>query len=135
MLFAKGIASAKSLDVKIFEAQIDTLAIQGPNSPKIMETNNSIIAFNKKQIERNKGYSNDESVLQAATDEMNERLIDQNNQKIEEINISATQNSEEIANLLQCSMENRSDLISNKDEISAARTSILENRKLILEST
>ncbi len=102
---------------------------------KIMETNNSIIAFNKKQIERNKGYSNDESVLQAATDEMNERLIDENNQRIEEINISATQNSEEIANLLHSSMENRSDLISNKDEISAARTSILENRKLILEST
>ena len=102
---------------------------------KIMETNNSIIAFNKKQIERNKGYSNYESVLQAATDEMNERLIDENNQKIEEIHISATQNSEEIANLLHSSMENRSDLISNKDEISAARTSILENRKLILEST
>jgi len=101
---------------------------------KIMETNNSIIAFNKKQIERNKGYSNDESVLQAATDEMNERRIDENNQRIEEINISATQNSEEIANLLHSSMENRSDLISNKDEISAARTSILENRKLILES-
>ena len=102
---------------------------------KIMETNNSIIAFNKKQIERNKGYSNNESVLQAATDEMNERLIDENNQKIEEINISATHNSEEIANLLHSSMENRSRLISNKDEISAARNSILENRELILKST
>ena len=102
---------------------------------EIMETNNSIIAFNKKQIERNKGYSNNESVLQAATDEMNERLIDENNQKIEEINISATHNSEEIANLLHSSMENRSRLISNKDEISAARNSILENRELILKST
>ena len=102
---------------------------------EIMETNNSIIAFNKKQIERNKGYSNNESVLHAATDEMNERLIDENNQKIEEINISATHNSEEIANLLHSSMENRSRLISNKDEISAARTSILENRELILKST
>tara|TARA_S200000501_G_scaffold365640_1_gene399350 strand:- start:35 stop:739 length:705 start_codon:yes stop_codon:yes gene_type:complete len=102
---------------------------------EIMETNNSIIAFNKKQIERNKGYSNNESVLQAATDEMNERLIDENNQKIEEINISATHNSEEIANLLHSSMENRNRLISNKDEISAARTSILENRELILKST
>ena len=102
---------------------------------EIMETNNSIIAFNKKQIERNKGYSNYESVLQAATDEMNERLIDENNQKIEEIHISATQNSEEIANLLHSSMENRSRLISNKDEISAARNSILENRELILKST
>ena len=102
---------------------------------EIMETNNSIIAFNKKQIERNKGYSNNESVLHAATDEMNERLIDENNQKIEEINISATRNSEEIANLLHSSMENRSRLISNKDEISAARNSILENRELILKST
>ena len=102
---------------------------------EIMETNNSIIAFNKKQIERNKGYSNNESVLQAATDEMNERLIDENNQKIEEINISATDNSEEIANLLHSSMENRSRLISNKDEISVARNSILENRELILKST
>ena len=102
---------------------------------EIMETNNSIIAFNKKQIERNKGYSNNESVLQAATDEMNERLIDENNQKIEEINISATHNSEEIANLLHSSMENRNRLISNKDEISAARNSILENRELILKST
>ena len=102
---------------------------------KIMETNNSIIAFNKKQIERNKGYSNNESVLQAATDEMNKRLIDENNQKIEEINISATHNSEEIANLLHSSMENRNRLISNKDEISAARNSILENRELILKST
>ena len=102
---------------------------------EIMETNNSIIAFNKKQIERNKGYSNNESVLQAATDEMNERLIDENNQKIEEINISATHNSEEIANLLHSSMENRSRLMSNKDEISAARNSILENRELIFKST
>ena len=102
---------------------------------EIMETNNSIIAFNKKQIERNKGYSNDESVLQAATDEMNERRIDENNQRIEEIHISATQNSEEIANLLHSSMENRSRLISNKDEISVARNSILENRELILKST
>lgn len=102
---------------------------------EIMETNNSIIAFNKKQIERNKGYSNNESVLHAATDEMNERLIDENNQKIEEINISATHNSEEIANLLHSSMENRSRLISNKDEISVARNSILENRELILKST
>tara|TARA_E500000178_G_scaffold18483_1_gene17469 strand:- start:155 stop:859 length:705 start_codon:yes stop_codon:yes gene_type:complete len=102
---------------------------------EIMETNTSIIAFNKKQIERNKGYSNNESVLHAATDEMNERLIDENNQKIEEINISATHNSEEIANLLHSSMENRSRLISNKDEISAARNSILENRELILKST
>ena len=102
---------------------------------KIMETNNSIIAFNKKQIERNKGYSNNESVLHAATDEMNERLIDENNQKIEEINISATRNSEEIANLLHSSMENRNRLISNKDEISTARNSILENRELILKST
>ena len=102
---------------------------------EIMETNNSIIAFNKKQIERNKGYSKNESVLQAVTDEMNERLIDENNQKIEEINISATHNSEEIANLLHSSMENRSRLISNKDEISAARNSILENRELILKST
>ena len=102
---------------------------------EIMETNTSIIAFNQKQIERNKGYSNNESVLQAATDEMNERLIDENNQKIEEINISATRNSEEIANLLHSSMENRSRLISNKDEISAARNSILENRELILKST
>ena len=102
---------------------------------EIMETNNSIIAFNKKQIERNKGYSNNESVLPAVTDEMNERLIDENNQKIEEINISATRNSEEIANLLHSSMENRSRLISNKDEISVARNSILENRELILKST
>ena len=102
---------------------------------EIMETNTSIIAFNQKQIERNKGYSNNESVLHAATDEMNERLIDENNQKIEEINISATRNSEEIANLLHSSMENRSRLISNKDEISAARNSILENRELILKST
>ena len=102
---------------------------------EIMETNTSIIAFNQKQIERNKGYSNNESVLHAATDEMNERLIDENNQKIEEINISATHNSEEIANLLHSSMENRSRLISNKDEISAARNSILENRELIFKST
>ena len=102
---------------------------------EIMETNTSIIAFNQKQIERNKGYSNNESVLHAATDEMNERLIDENNQKIEEINISATRNSEEIANLLHSSMENRSSLMSNKDEISAARNSILENRELIFKST
>ena len=37
LLFAKGIASAKKLDVNIFEAKIDTLAVQGPNSNKIME--------------------------------------------------------------------------------------------------
>ena len=37
LLFAKGIASAKKLDVNIFEAEIDVLAVQGPNSDKLME--------------------------------------------------------------------------------------------------
>ena len=36
LLFAKGIAGAKKLDVNIFEAKVDTLAIQGPKSYKIM---------------------------------------------------------------------------------------------------
>ena len=37
LLFAKGIASAKKFEVNIFEAKVDTLAIQGPKSVKIME--------------------------------------------------------------------------------------------------
>ncbi len=37
LLFAKGIAAGKNLDVKVFEANIDTLAIQGPKSFKLME--------------------------------------------------------------------------------------------------
>ena len=36
LLFAKGIASAKKMDVKIFEAKIDTLAVQGPKSLSLM---------------------------------------------------------------------------------------------------
>jgi dimethylsulfoniopropionate demethylase len=35
-LFAKGIAASKKYEVKIFEANIDTLAIQGPKSFKLM---------------------------------------------------------------------------------------------------
>ena len=35
-LFAKGIASSKNFKVKIFEANIDTLAVQGPKSLKLM---------------------------------------------------------------------------------------------------
>ena len=37
ILFAKGIASAKLMNVNIFEAKIDTLAIQGPKSINIMQ--------------------------------------------------------------------------------------------------
>ena len=37
LLFAKGIAEGKNLNVSIFEANIDTLAIQGPKSFKLME--------------------------------------------------------------------------------------------------
>ena len=37
LLFAKGIAEAKDLKVKVFEANIDTLAIQGPKSFQLME--------------------------------------------------------------------------------------------------
>ncbi len=37
LLFAKGIASAKRMDVNIFEAKIDTLAVQGPKSLDIMK--------------------------------------------------------------------------------------------------
>ena len=37
LLFAKGIASGRNLNVSIFEADIDTLAIQGPKSFKLME--------------------------------------------------------------------------------------------------
>ena len=35
-LFAKGIASAKNFSVEIFEAKIDTLAVQGPKSFELM---------------------------------------------------------------------------------------------------
>ena len=37
LLYAKGIAAGKKLNVKIFEANIDTLAVQGPKSFKLME--------------------------------------------------------------------------------------------------
>ena len=37
LLFAKGISSVKKFEVNIFEANIDTLAIQGPKSFKFME--------------------------------------------------------------------------------------------------
>ena len=37
LLFAKGIASVKNFKVNIFEAKVDTLAVQGPKSGKIME--------------------------------------------------------------------------------------------------
>ena len=37
LLFAKGIASVKKMDVNIFEAKIDTLAVQGPKSLDIMK--------------------------------------------------------------------------------------------------
>ena len=37
LLFAKGIAAGKKLNSSIFEANIDTLAIQGPKSFKLME--------------------------------------------------------------------------------------------------
>ncbi len=37
LLFAKGIASVKNFKVNIFEAKIDTLAVQGPKSGQIME--------------------------------------------------------------------------------------------------
>ncbi len=37
MLFAKGISSAKNLSVNIFEANVDTLAVQGPKSLEIMK--------------------------------------------------------------------------------------------------
>ena len=37
LLFAKGISGAKSFEVEIFEAKVDTLAIQGPKSFKLME--------------------------------------------------------------------------------------------------
>ncbi len=37
LLFAKGVAESRKLKVKIFEAKIDTLAVQGPKSLKLME--------------------------------------------------------------------------------------------------
>ena len=37
IFFAKGILASKNLNVKVFEADIDTLAVQGPKSFKIME--------------------------------------------------------------------------------------------------
>ena len=37
LLYAKGIAAGKKLNVKIFEANIDTLAVQCPNSFKLMD--------------------------------------------------------------------------------------------------
>ena len=37
LLFAKGIASVKNFKVNIFEAKVDTLAVQGPKSRQIME--------------------------------------------------------------------------------------------------
>ena len=37
LFFAKGIAGSFNLDVKVFETNIATLAIQGPKSEKLME--------------------------------------------------------------------------------------------------
>ena len=37
LLYAKGVAEAKNLDVSIFEAKIDTLAVQGPKSFDLLE--------------------------------------------------------------------------------------------------
>ncbi len=37
LLFAKGISESKNLKVRIFEAKIDVLAVQGPKSLKLME--------------------------------------------------------------------------------------------------
>ena len=37
LLYAKGIAAGKNLNVKIIEANIDTMAVQGPKSFKLME--------------------------------------------------------------------------------------------------
>ena len=37
LLYAKGIAAGKNLNVNIFEANIDTMAVQGPKSFKLME--------------------------------------------------------------------------------------------------
>ncbi len=37
LLFAKGISSVKNFEVSIFEAKVDTLAVQGPKSFKLME--------------------------------------------------------------------------------------------------
>ena len=46
ILFAKGLAIGKKLDVKIFEPNVDILAVQGPKSFKLMEK-----IFGKKIIE------------------------------------------------------------------------------------
>ena len=37
ILFAKGISSVQNMNVDIIEAKIDTLAVQGPKSLKLME--------------------------------------------------------------------------------------------------
>ena len=55
LLYAKGIAAGKKLNVKIFEANIDTLAVQGPKSFKLME---DVYEFNNfRYLISRSGYS------------------------------------------------------------------------------
>ena len=100
----------------------------------IMKNNETIMAFNEKQIAVNAAMLKAPTTLETATSEKNEAIIAENNMSIEQLLVSCSENEDMIQNLLEISSANREIVKKNKTEINERMVSIIKNRTDIFEN-
>ena len=101
---------------------------------KIMKANEVIVEFNDQQIETNSELMNGALMPSKATSESNAELIESNAIEMDELASNAEKNSKQIEALLDRSLDNTAQLVSNKTEINERRKLILENHQRVSEN-
>jgi len=101
---------------------------------RIMASNKRIVDFNSEQIERNTDLLSDGLHEENATPEKNAELINQNRNKMTDLEIRVSENREKMEELVNKSEHNSKSLIANKEKIHDRRAAIMRNRDKLLKN-
>ena len=101
---------------------------------RIMASNKRIVDFNSEQIERNTDLLSDGLHEENATPEKNAELINQNRNKMTDLEIRVSENREKMEELVNKSEHNSKSLIANKEKIHDRRAAIMKNRDKLLKN-
>ena len=96
-----------------------------------METNKTIVEFNKAQIEANKKLMNSKKIGEDFSTEVIKKEINTNKLFISQIQSILSVLSDKVERVFSKSNTNNENLMKNKNEIYARRDEILENREAI----
>ena len=121
--------NSTNLEISKEMSEINTKLIE--INKKIMKTNESIVSFNLKQIHHNKNLLEKKIDVTQINEKKNNSIIQENSEKIKDLENREKINHEELHKLLDKSKENSNSLINNRKEILDRRRSIMSNSETI----